>query len=69
MDKDLEKKEVIEVRAPIVGPQLQRPPFDTPVVKLQANVADSLKELAKTYAQKSATIDKGYVLYWTFDGT
>lgn len=60
MDKDLEKNDVIVVRAPIVGPQLPRPPFETPLVKVETNVAGSLKELANTYAQKSASVDKGY---------
>lgn len=58
MDKELEKKEVIEVRAPIVGPQLTRPSFDSPLVKVEPNIADSLKELAKSYATKSATVEK-----------
>ncbi|KOB70692.1 Cysteine and histidine-rich domain-containing protein [Operophtera brumata] len=59
LSKHSNVKDVIEVRAPIVGPQLSRPPFDTPVVKVEAHIAESLKELAKTYAQKSAAVDKG----------
>lgn len=60
LDKELEKKEVIEVRAPITGPQLIRPPFDNPLVTLNARIADSLKELVQKTEQKVATVDDGY---------
>ncbi|XP_041988449.1 cysteine and histidine-rich domain-containing protein [Aricia agestis] len=54
LDKELDKKEVIEVRAPIVGPQLVRPPFDTPLVTLEARIADSLKDIVNKSAQQTA---------------
>lgn len=58
LDKELEKKAVIEVRAPVVGPQLPRPPFESPMVSMEPHIADSLKELAKTFSQKAAKVDK-----------
>ncbi|KAJ0175486.1 hypothetical protein K1T71_008645 [Dendrolimus kikuchii] len=54
LDKELDKKDVIEVRAPMVGPQLVRPPFETPLVQLQARIADSLKDNVQKTAQKTA---------------
>ncbi|CAG4985998.1 unnamed protein product [Colias eurytheme] len=65
LDKELEKKEVIEVRAPIVGPQLPRPPFETPVVTLEAKVADSLKQTVLKTTQQAATTDDGIVAIGT----
>lgn len=53
LDKELEKKEVIEIRAPIVGPQLVRPPFETPMVQLQARIADSLRNIVHKSSLKT----------------
>ncbi|XP_045768305.1 cysteine and histidine-rich domain-containing protein morgana [Maniola jurtina] len=58
LDKELEKKEVIEVRAPIVGPQLTRPLFESALVNLEPRIADSLKEsLQKATQQAVASAD------------
>lgn len=61
MDKDLDKKEVIEVRAPVVGPQLPRPPFDTPMVTVKPTIAEALKQAVQNMSQPTASIDDGYV--------
>lgn len=55
----MNKKEVIQVRAPVVAPQLPRPPFESPLVQLEAQIADSLKELVKKTVQKAATVEDG----------
>ncbi|XP_063619241.1 cysteine and histidine-rich domain-containing protein morgana [Cydia splendana] len=65
LDKELEKKDVIEVRAPIVGPQLTRPPFDTPMVALEAHIADSLKQLVQNSQKPVAAADDGNVTIGT----
>ncbi|XP_026500828.2 cysteine and histidine-rich domain-containing protein morgana [Vanessa tameamea] len=59
LDKELEKKEVIEVRAPVVGPQLPRPPFDSPLVTLEPRIAESLKEIVHKSTQQAATSSDG----------
>lgn len=61
MDKDLDKKEVIEVRAPVVGPQLPRPPFDTPMITVKPTVAEALKQAVQNISQPAASTDDGYV--------
>ncbi|CAH0714499.1 unnamed protein product, partial [Brenthis ino] len=61
LDKELEKKEVIEVRAPIVGPQLPRPSFDSPMVTLQPSIAESLKEIVHKAAQESMAPTDGSI--------
>lgn len=60
LDKELQKKEIIEVRAPVTGPQLIRPPFETPFVTLEVRIADSLKEHGQKTGQRVATVDDGY---------
>lgn len=55
LDKEVEQKQIIEIRAPIVGPQLSRPPFDSPVVTLKPIIADSLKQNALKAQTQSAT--------------
>lgn len=60
LDKELEKKDVIEVRAPVKGPQLARPPFETPLVTIEARIADFLKDLVQKTEQKVVTADDGY---------
>ncbi|XP_050346677.1 cysteine and histidine-rich domain-containing protein morgana [Nymphalis io] len=59
LDKELEKKEVIEVRAPVAGPQLPRPPFDSPLVTLQPRIAESLKEIVHKSSQEAETSSDG----------
>lgn len=53
LEKELDKKEVIEIRAPITGPQLPRPPFDSPLVTIKAQIAESLKNMIQQSIQKS----------------
>ncbi|KAF9809184.1 hypothetical protein SFRURICE_020468 [Spodoptera frugiperda] len=65
LDKDLDKKEVIEVRAPVVGPQLPRPPFDTPLVTLKPTVAEALKQAVQNTSQPTAAADDGVVAIGT----
>ncbi|KAG6438551.1 cysteine and histidine-rich domain-containing protein [Manduca sexta] len=65
LDKELDKKEVIEVRAPLVGPQLARPPFDSPLVQLECRIADSLKEAVQKSVQKVTTADDGNIAIGT----
>ncbi|CAH3867291.1 unnamed protein product [Pieris brassicae] len=65
LNKDLEQKQVIEVRAPIVGPRLPRPPFDTPVVTLKPNVAESLKQSVLNTSQQAAVITDGTIAIGT----
>ncbi|XP_013187135.1 cysteine and histidine-rich domain-containing protein morgana [Amyelois transitella] len=60
LDKDLQEKEVIVVRAP-VAPQLPRPPFESPLVELDARIADSLKEMVQKTKQKEASADDGTI--------
>lgn len=60
LDKELENKEVIVVRAPVVGPQLPRPPFDTPMVTLIPTIADSLKQAVQNSTNQTATTDERY---------
>ncbi|XP_039751632.1 cysteine and histidine-rich domain-containing protein [Pararge aegeria] len=59
LDSELEKKEVIEVRAPIIGPQLTRPPFESPTVTLEACIADSLKENLQKASQPAVAASDG----------
>ncbi|VVC89846.1 unnamed protein product [Leptidea sinapis] len=61
VDKELDKKEVIEVRAPIVGPQLPRPPFETSLVTLEATVADSLKQANPNASQQVLSSNTGII--------
>lgn len=62
LDKELEKKEVIEVRAPVVGPQLPRPPFESPLVQLEPRIAESFKEIVhKSTEQVASSSDGGSV--------
>ncbi|KAF9414380.1 hypothetical protein HW555_007694 [Spodoptera exigua] len=65
LDKDLDKKEVIEIRAPVVGPQLPRPPFDTPLVTLKPTVAEALKQAVQNTSQPTASTDDGAVAIGT----
>ncbi|CAK1600934.1 unnamed protein product [Parnassius mnemosyne] len=65
LDKELDKKEVIEVRAPVVGPQLPRPPFDTPLVTLEARIADSLKNTVQKSNQKAVADPDGAIAIGT----
>ncbi|XP_026315449.1 cysteine and histidine-rich domain-containing protein [Hyposmocoma kahamanoa] len=65
LDKELETKEIIEVRAPITGPQLIRPPFESPLVTLEARIADSLRDLVQKTEQKVATVDDGNIAIGT----
>ncbi|CAH2108378.1 unnamed protein product [Euphydryas editha] len=63
LDKELEKKEVIEVRAPVVGPQLPRPPFESPLVQLEPRIAESLKEIVhKSTEQATSSSDGGVAI-------
>uniref|UniRef100_A0A1E1W2V2 CS domain-containing protein n=1 Tax=Pectinophora gossypiella TaxID=13191 RepID=A0A1E1W2V2_PECGO len=64
LDKELDKKEVIEVRAP-VAPKLPRPPFDSPLTTLECRIADSLKELVQNTPQKATTADDGNIAIGT----
>lgn len=52
---------MIEVRAPIVGPQLKRPPFETPLVTLKPTVAEALKQAVQNTTQQTAAVADGYV--------
>lgn len=62
LDKELEKKEVIEVRAPVVGSQLPRPPFESPLVQLEPRIAESFKEIVhKSTEQVVSSSDGGSV--------
>ncbi|CAK1540581.1 unnamed protein product [Leptosia nina] len=61
IDKELEEKTVIEVRAPIVGPQLPRPAFETPVVTLIPIIADSLKQSVQKSLSQSAVKSDGTI--------
>ncbi|KAL0880961.1 hypothetical protein ABMA27_002121 [Loxostege sticticalis] len=65
LDKELEKKEVIEVRAPVTGPQLPRPPFESPMITLEARVADALKESVQKTAQKAVACEDGNIAIGT----
>ncbi|CAH2076584.1 unnamed protein product, partial [Iphiclides podalirius] len=65
LDKELDKKAVIEVRAPILGPQLPRPPFDSPLVTVEAHIADSLKNVVQLTPQKSVADSDGTVAIGT----
>lgn len=65
LDKELEDKEVVVVRAPVAGPQLPRPPFDTPMVTLKPTIADSLKQSALNVTQKSAASDDNVIAIGT----
>ncbi|CAG9785635.1 unnamed protein product [Diatraea saccharalis] len=65
LDKELQEKEVIEVRAPVVGPQLTRPPFDSPLVTLNASIADSLKDITRKATEKTAVSDDGVIAVGT----
>ncbi|XP_023937110.2 cysteine and histidine-rich domain-containing protein morgana [Bicyclus anynana] len=59
LDNELEKKEVIEVRAPIVGPQLTRPPFESPMTTIEPRIADALKaNLQKATQQAAAALEE-----------
>lgn len=55
LDKELDKKEVITVRAPMLGPQLPRPSFDSPMITLQPHIAESLKQIVHKAAQEYVT--------------
>lgn len=55
----MEQKVVIEVRAPIIGPQIKRPLFDSPLTRLEPHIADSLKESVQKIVEKVATIESG----------
>lgn len=59
LDKELEKKEVIEVRVPVVGPQLPRPPFESPLVQLEPRIAESLKEIVHKSTEQAASSSDG----------
>ncbi|KAL4716399.1 hypothetical protein ACJJTC_006761 [Scirpophaga incertulas] len=61
LDKELEKKEVIEIRALVTGPQLPRPPFESPLTKLEARIADSLKEVVQKISQSVPASKNGIV--------
>lgn len=63
LDKELDKKEVIVVRAPVTGPQLPRPPFESPLTLLEARIADSLKQVVQNAAQKVAKSDERYAIF------
>ncbi|CAB3223404.1 unnamed protein product [Arctia plantaginis] len=65
LDKELENKEVIVVRAPVVGPQLPRPPFETPMVTLKPTVADSLKQAVQNSSHQTAAIDESKIAIGT----
>ncbi|KPI92791.1 PREDICTED: cysteine and histidine-rich domain-containing protein [Papilio xuthus] len=65
LDKELEKKEVIEVRAPVLGPQLPRPSFETPLVTLKPQIAESLKNMIQQTAQKSVVESDGTIAIGT----
>lgn len=66
MDKELDKKEVIEVRAPVVGPQLTRPPFESPLTTLEPRIADSLKENLQKVTKQAVAQSEGYVVYFPY---
>ncbi|XP_059046312.1 cysteine and histidine-rich domain-containing protein morgana [Achroia grisella] len=59
LDKNLEQKEVIEIRAPIQTPQIPRPPFETPLVQLKPQIADSLKAEVQKTVQKVTLASDG----------
>lgn len=63
LDKELDKKDVIEVRAPVVGPQLPRPPFESPMVTLKPTVAEALKKTVQNTLQPTAVADDGFVMF------
>lgn len=63
----MEKKEVIVVRAPIVGPQLKRPSFETPLVTLKPTIAEALKQSIQNTTQQTAAVVDGYV--WIRSGS
>lgn len=65
LDKELEKKDIIEVRAPVAGPQLQRPPFETPLVLLETHIAESLKQSQPNTEQKTPVSEDGNVAIGT----
>lgn len=65
LDKELENKEVIEVRAPITGPQLARPPFGTSLVTLKPTIAESLKQAILNISQNVTANDDGHITIGT----
>ncbi|XP_032515366.2 cysteine and histidine-rich domain-containing protein morgana [Danaus plexippus] len=65
LDKELEKKEVIEVRAPLVGPKLDRPPFETQLVTLEPRIADALKEAVYKAKENVAAPNDGTIAIGT----
>ncbi|XP_072938913.1 cysteine and histidine-rich domain-containing protein morgana [Epargyreus clarus] len=65
LDKELDKKEVIVVRAPVTGPQLPRPPFESPLTQLEARIADSLKQVVQNSTQKVTKADESAIAIGT----
>lgn len=58
LDKELDK-EVVQVKAPIAAPQLTRPPFETPMITLQAQISESLKANVQKSTIKTDAVDDG----------
>ncbi|CAG9119377.1 unnamed protein product [Plutella xylostella] len=65
LDKELESKEVIVVRAPVTGPQLPRPAFESPMKQLEARISDSLKQMVQGTTEKAVASDNGVIAIGT----